>query len=703
MLHTFHNPLIALHEVTINLLSEEDPAVLLERILDQAIDATHADSGSIALLDSERKFLEIKAYRGLSSDVSERVKLKLGEGVTGRCILTGKRRNVGDTRQDPHYIEVRSDIRSELAIPLKIGSKSFGVISVDSEHLNAFTVEHEEFLELLANYAAQIFTSKQALSNLNHRTEIQSALLEMSSELGRSPNIEEVYNKLMSILQKRTDIISAAIHIYDSVSQELFIIASTNYSEEQVQRGVYHTGEGVTGQVFKQKKAINIPDIASDTVFLNKTGVGQVSEKTSFFAAPIVLDSEAKGVFSLMMPYKSESVFEDYGFLVQILSSLFSQAIRIQNLIEERSNEVKYENINLKRQLQEKFSFDSIVGNSEKMKELFDKIIMASDSASSILVTGESGTGKELIATSLHQNSIRKDKNLVKLNCAAIPSDLLENELFGSVKGAYTGSVEDRKGKVLMAHNGTLFLDEIGEMDYRLQSKLLRVLQEKEFSPLGSNKVYKVDVRIIAATNANLEKLVKEKKFREDLYYRLNVLRLDIPPLRERKEDLPVLIQYLVKKICRNNRKPVKTVAPDAMSRLERYEYPGNVRELENLLERAIILSQNRSITAADIQLLHVEKPVSEKTDAEPAAAGPVQKTAGSYDLKSWIRERLENSDTGKYRYSVISEVEKQLIKIVLQNNLFNKTKTAKMLGINRLTLDRKISEYNILDEMTGY
>ncbi|MCB1199106.1 MAG: sigma 54-interacting transcriptional regulator [Leptospiraceae bacterium] len=710
MLHTFHNPLVALHEITLALLNEQSSEKLLDAILSQAVEFTKADSGSIALLNENRKYLEIMSAHGFGQEIKDSVKLKLGEGVTGRCILTGKTRNVGDTTSDPHYVEVRGDIRSELAVPLKVGSKSFGVISVDSSKTNAFTKEDEEYLELLASYAAQILTNQQALSSLKHRTHILEILIEMGMILGKSAVLEDLFQQFIQVLQEKVGLSRAAVYLYDEVSNELTVSGSLNFSSEEKQKSRFQPGEGITGTVFKEKRMISIRDIASDTAYLNKSGKNlEDSSVISFFAAPIILDEVVQGVFSMEIPYTSGTYFEDYTYLVQILSSLLSQAIRIRNLIESRTSEVQSENINLRRQLQKNFTFENIVGASDGMTSLFEKMRMAADSASSILLIGESGTGKELIATALHQNSIRRDSAMVKINCAAIPADLLESELFGYVKGAFTGANDDRKGKVLQAHKGTLFLDEIGEMDYRLQSKLLRILQEKEFSPLGSNKVYHVDVRIIAATNANLEKMIAEKQFREDLFYRLNVVRLDIPPLRERRADLPMLTQYLIDKIAKANQKRIKGISPQAFAKLESYDFPGNVRELENILERAIVLSYKPWLDVDDIELPG-SIPRSIPEIKEPPEEKPVKTEAitqisepGAFEFKDWLKDKIKSSAEGEIRHEVISLVEKEMISMILQNNLFNKTKTARQLGVNRLTLDRKIEEYKIIEDMNRF
>lgn len=695
---TFHDPLIALHELTVGLLAEDNPDVLLNAILDQAIQNTGADSGSIALLDDTRSFLQIRAFRGLEGDVPEKVKLKLGEGVTGRCILTGKIRNVGDTSQDPYYVSVRADICSELAIPLTTGKKSFGVISVDSSRKNAFTRQHEEYLNLLGNYAAQIFTHQEGIRRLSHRQYIQDLLIEISSFLGHEPDFKTVFEGTITLLEKKIGLLRAAVYLHEETSGELNMIYSLNFSETERSRSHYLPGEGITGGVFTNKKAVHIADIESDSAFLNKAGISRPALQASFFSTPIVVNNEAVGVFNMELPYTSQSVFEDYIFFAQIVATLFSQAINIKNLIEQQRAEITSENVFLKRQFDSVYTFENIAGKSPVMQQMFNIMKMSADSPSSILLLGESGTGKELIATAIHNNSVRKNKNLVKINCAAIPADLLESELFGYAKGAFTGAESEHKGKFLYAHEGTLFLDEIGEMDIKLQSKLLRFLQEKEFSPLGSNSVHKVDVRIIAATNANLEEMVAEKKFREDLFYRLNVIRINIPPLRERMEDLPFLTSHILKKIAQAGNKPEKKLSEKAYSLLESYDFPGNIRELENTIERAAVLSQGTTIEADEIHLPS-KRPLTEPAGAQSQATPATSELpAEGFELKDWIKARLLNFEEGDYYKNIVSAVEKELLLQVLSSTFYNKSKTARLLGVNRLTLDKKIKDLQILN-----
>lgn len=707
MIKDYTNPLVSLHEINMQILTKESPESILEEILDQAVQTTSADSGNISLLDEERKNLEIRVFRGLDKTVPDQVKLKVGEGVTGRCIMTGRSRNIGDTSKDPYYIAIRSDIKSELAVPLQVGGKSFGVITVDSSKKEAFTDADVDFIELLASFASQIYANQLTLSNLKERTKMLEALIEASQELGKSPSIDEVFERIVSFLSAKLSIQNATIFLYDPVPGELYIAAGSNLKPGDKQSTRYRPGEGITGAVFEKEEFIAIPEISKNENFLNKSGRERPDTKTSFFACPLSLDGEVIGVFSMEAPYTGQSSFEDRSFLAQLLATMLSQALRIQRLLESQARDIQFENAVLKRQLEEKYSFGNIIGSSEKMQELFSRIKMAADSSSSVLLYGESGTGKELLATALHQNSLRKDRPLVKINCAAIPGDLLESELFGHTKGAFTGATENRKGKFLAAHGGTIFLDEIGEMDYRLQSKLLRVLQEKEFTPLGSDQVFRVDVRIIAATNADLERLVKQKKFRADLYYRLNVVRIEVPPLRDRKSDLPALMQFLIHKIAKANGKKTKGFLPEVLTKLEGYDFPGNVRELENLLERAVVLSNKLYLEPDDIVLPdRNEKSVqAQETPRRPESLAKPEPEAESLtpdeSMRNLIRDLIKQTDPGQYQKEIMSKFEKELILMLLKKNLMNKALTAREMGINRITLNKKIQEYKILEEFT--
>ncbi len=329
------------------------------------------------------------------------------------------------------------------------------------------------------------------------------------------------------------------------------------------------------------------------------------------------------------------------------------------------------ENIRLRKELKKKYGFHKIIGNSSQIQSLIKFIEKIADTDSTLLVTGESGTGKELIAKTIHYYSSRSQKLLVPLNCAAIPKDILESELFGHEKGAFTGAINTRIGRFELAHNGTLFLDEIGELDPSLQVKLLRVLQERAFERVGGIKTIKVDVRIIAATNKNLEKAVKEGMFREDLYYRLNVIPLHLPPLRGMKEDIPLLLEHFIVEISRRKKKDQPALSREAMECLTNYRWPGNVRELENLVERLIVLNEGAVITPEDLPERFHDKFQTQHVPTKGYVLPP-----------EGINLNL-----------MFDEIESSMILQALKISNGVKSKAASLLGLNRTTLIEKMKK----------
>lgn len=355
-------------------------------------------------------------------------------------------------------------------------------------------------------------------------------------------------------------------------------------------------------------------------------------------------------------------------FRLEDLEALVKQALE--------THQVKRENQILKKEVSAKFGIKNLVGVSDPMKRVYNLIDKVADTDSTILILGESGTGKELVAKSIHYGSRRANRPLVAVNCGAIPEELLESELFGHVKGAFTGAVATRPGRFEMAEGGTIFLDEIGDMSPRLQVKILRVLQERKFEPVGSNKTMEVDVRIITATNKNLEKAVKENHFREDLYYRLNVIPVRLPPLRERMEDVPLLISHFLKKYAQENNREIPLIHPEAMSALSHYNWPGNVRELENMMERLVILKHEGDIVLQDLP----------------------ERIRGDY--QDDVVTNVQIPETGLSFKEVVDDFENQLILKALQKTGWNKNKAARLLQLNRTTLVEKIKKRQLEKEL---
>ncbi|MBM4313748.1 MAG: sigma-54-dependent Fis family transcriptional regulator [Deltaproteobacteria bacterium] len=328
---------------------------------------------------------------------------------------------------------------------------------------------------------------------------------------------------------------------------------------------------------------------------------------------------------------------------------------------------LRTENLALKERLGDRFDFSRVIGRSVKMKILLDTLAMVAPSDATVLIMGESGTGKEVAANAIHQNSPRAGQPFIKVSCAALPESLLESELFGHEKGAFTGAVSRREGRFQLAHRGTIFLDEVGEMSQAIQTKLLRVLQEKEFEPLGSVRTVKVDIRVIAATNKDLAKEVREGRFREDLYYRLNVVPITMPPLRDRKEDIPPLAEHFLAIFREKNRKPMKGISGKALDLLVRYDWPGNIRELENCIERAVIMTKEEMITPADFP------PQIQRLAGEEERGGLALTSGMSLEA-----------------------MERELIVKTLAETGGNRTRASEILGINRRTLQNKLKEYGL-------
>ncbi|MDY6847549.1 MAG: sigma-54-dependent transcriptional regulator [Geoalkalibacter sp.] len=332
------------------------------------------------------------------------------------------------------------------------------------------------------------------------------------------------------------------------------------------------------------------------------------------------------------------------------------------------------ENLYLRQQLRGKYKFDNIIGNSLPMQQVFSRLERIVNTESTILILGESGTGKELVAKAIHYNSPRKDKPFVAINCGAIPADLLESELFGHAKGAFTGAVSEKAGKFEAADKGTIFLDEIGTMPMHLQMKLLRVLQEQEIERIGTTRKVKLNVRVVSATNADLEDQVKKGQFREDLYYRLNVIPIQLPPLRERREDIALLARNFLQKFCQEMDRSLMSISPAAMTALENYAWPGNVRELENLIERTVALTDNEIIEPQDLPPY-----IGEASDADPALASAPRITESGVNMPK-----------------IIGNIERTMIQQALELSNGVKARAANLLSINRTTLVEKIKRLKI-------
>ncbi len=506
-----------------------------------------------------------------------------------------------------------------------------------------------------------------------------NTLYEIAKSLGTSPEPEDILSSILELLSEKIGMRRGTITLLDPETKQLYIEVAHGLSEEEKGRGVYNIGEGITGRVVATGEPIIVPDIRKDPLFLNRTrSRGNISnEKISFISVPIQVKGDTIGVLSAdrLFTDRAISLDEDVRALT-IVASLIGQTITISKMVELEKRSLIKEKMSLQRELKIPYRFANIVFQSEKMREVLDAAWRVSQSKATVLLRGESGTGKELIARAIHYHSKRCDKPFIGVNCAAIPDTLIESELFGHEKGAFTGAIQTRKGRFELADTGTLFLDEIGDIPLSTQVKLLRVLQEKRFERVGSSKSITVDVRIIAATNKDIEEAVRKGEFREDLYYRLNVVPVKIPPLRERKEDIPPLVGHFLQIYNEENGREVK-ISNEALDTLLMYEWPGNVRELENCVERMIVMSKNEIIMAEDI----------------PNNIGINFTTSMSVERGS--------SNQIKTLDKTVEEIEKEKILDALKRCGFVQAKAARQLGITSRQIGYKMKKYGIGDDIS--
>ncbi|MDX2501568.1 MAG: sigma 54-interacting transcriptional regulator, partial [Deltaproteobacteria bacterium] len=419
-------------------------------------------------------------------------------------------------------------------------------------------------------------------------------LYEITKALNEHLVLKKSLYKVLDLLSSSMNMVRGTITILNPMHNEINIEVAHGMTPNAMARVKYKLGEGITGRVIETGKAVSIPKISEEPLFLDRTGARKrkKDQELSFICVPVKKGKQVIGALSVDRPFdKSYALKRGQKLLSVIATMIASHVIKLETIQMEKEK-LREENRRLKSVLKDKYSVGNIIGNSNKMREVFQMVSQVSKSNATVLIRGESGTGKEMVANSIHYGSLREKSPFVKVNCAALPATLIESELFGHEKGSFTGAIKLKIGKFELAHKGTIFLDEIGNIGLDVQANLLRILQEKEFERVGGHRTLKTDVRIIAATNKNLERAVEEESFRGDLYYRLNVFPIYLPPLRERKTDILLLADHFLEKYATENNKNIKRFSTPAIDMLMEYHWPGNVRELENCIERAVLLCE---------------------------------------------------------------------------------------------------------------
>jgi Nif-specific regulatory protein len=492
-------------------------------------------------------------------------------------------------------------------------------------------------------------------------------LYEISQGLNKHTDLKKSLYSVLDLMSSNMNMVRGMITIFNPMRGEISIEVAHGIPDSAIKKGIYKLGEGITGKVVQEGRAVSIAKISESEQFLNRTGARKrkTDQDISFFCVPIKNEHQVIGALSVDKTYSdSYPLIEGEKFLSVVAAMIATRVIHLERIQREKEK-LEAENERLRQELEKKYHIKNIVGNSNKMREVYQMISQVARSNATVLVRGESGTGKELVANAIHYNSRRASHPFIKINCAALPANLIESELFGHEKGAFTGAIYQKPGKFEIAHRGTLFLDEIGSITPDVQAKLLRVLQEKEFERVGGNKTISADVRIIAATNKNLEQAVGESTFRSDLYYRINVFPIYMPPLRERKTDILVLADYFLEKYARENDKQIVRFSTPAIDMFMAYHWPGNVRELENCIERAVLLCEGKVINGYHLP--------------------PTLQTAG--ESESLPSQSLEGA---------VEKLEREMIIEAFKHTRGNISTAAKMLASTIRKISYKADKYNI-------
>ena len=491
-----------------------------------------------------------------------------------------------------------------------------------------------------------------------------STLLEVSQALSGTLNLKSSMQRVLQIVIRHHGVVRGMVTLLRE--GELHVEAIEGF-DDRARSLSYKLGEGITGQVGQSGKPIVVPRVSKEPEFLNRMPrrADLARNELSFICVPIIVQRATVGTLAVDLKFKAERDYESSVKFFGIVSSMIAQALNVQRLVEEERRRLVDENTHLRQELRERYDFSNIIGTSGPTRQMYEQVAQVAQTNTTVLIRGESGTGKELIAHAIHYNSLRAKKPFVKVSCAALPDTLIESELFGYEKGAFTGANARKKGRFELAEAGTIFLDEIGDINASTQVKLLRVLQEREFERLGGTESVRVNVRVIAATNKDMEKAIAEGTFREDLYYRLNVFTIFVPPLRERKADLLLLADHFLEKFSREHGKVIKRISTPAIDMLMSYHWPGNVRELENALERSVLVCDGQVIHG------HHLPPTLQTADA----SGTVTRVS--------LKDAVEG-------------FERDLIQDALKTTRGNRAKAARLLDTTERILNYKVRNLSI-------
>src|SRR5882757_968016 len=590
-------------------------------------------------------------------------------------------------------------IGSVIRVPLTTPHRRLGTLGIASRDRNAYRPEDVCFLQLLSRGVAlsiddvlNLRKSRAAQLELQRQNTRLKLLLDLTNQLTSNLDLAKLLRTVSGSVRQVMECDLVAITLLDSESGQFRIYALDFPSSKGLlheKLATCHSGASV--KAFETLKPVIVNEFdPAEFGEMSDIVIGEGLKTVCI--APLVNRGRAIGVLGLARKEDNSFSEDDAEFLTEVAGQV---AIAIENALAYREisdlkDKLAQEKVYLEEEIRSELNFEHIIGGSPALKNVLELVETVASSDSTVLLLGDTGTGKELIARAIHDHSRRKDRTFVKLNCAAIPTGLLESELFGHEKGAFTGAISQKIGRLELAHQGTLFLDEVGDIPIEIQPKLLRALQEREFERLGSTHTKKVNVRLVAATNRDLEKMIAAREFRSDLYYRLNVFPIRIPPLRERKEDIPLLVRFFVQKFARRMKKQIETIPAAAMKTLSNWEWPGNIRELENIVERAVILTRGKSL----------EVSIPELRTSRVESSGP-NHNGQQDEISRIVRETISeiNKEATRGASKEHDETERQEIMRVLRETkgrVGGADGAAVRMAINRTTLISRIKKFGI-------
>jgi len=630
---------LILLELSKAIASHRDLSDLLHDLAARMHNLFDFENLAVMLYDEHRNVMRMHTLETTDSTMREFPQEVPVEGSIAGWVLLNQTPFVsGDVQQESRFVTMNLarefSIKSICNLPLTTAQQRLGVLSFTSDKPGVYDDLDLEFAQLVAAQIAVAMEAQRYRDQITHERDRSQLLLEINNTLVSNLNLRELLSEISACLRKVIPHDVAGLALYDAGASKLRASALEFPANEElfIENEQIPLEGTLPGLAFTTRK----------TVISNSQHLKQLPSARRFAeagvksgcSAPVISHDRVFGVLTVGSLREDAFTAEDAELFGQVARQV---AIAVENALAFREidalkDKLAEEKLYLEEEMQTEYNFEEIIGNSTALKQVLKKVETVAATNSTVLIYGETGTGKELIARAIHNLSQRRDRTLVRVNCAAIPTGLLESEMFGHERGAFTGAIERRIGRFELAHQGTIFLDEVEDIPLELQPKLLRVLQEHEFERLGSSKVIRVDVRVVAATNVDLPQLVAEKKFRSDLFYRLNVFPIALPALRERREDIPLLVHFFANKFAQQMKKNIDRIPVEAMQVLTEYSWPGNIRELQNLIERAVILTRG---TVLQIPLSELKQPAQSSVDQLSAS------TLSSSSLESVEREHI--------------------------------------------------------------